>query len=82
MSLVHSYVSLSLICLRKCRSAASLASWALLRVAAAEHPSIEWGGADVGPYHSGLTDSGRQSDLLHRAAHGDVFGRSLQVTQL
>ena len=82
MSLVHSYVSLSLICLRKCRSAASLASWALLRVAAAEHPSIEWGGADVGPYHSGLTDSGRQSDLLHRAAHGDMFGRSLQVTQL
>ena len=48
-----------------------------MRVAAAENPSVKWGGADLGAYepHHTLTSSA----LLGGAITGDVFGKSLQV---
>ena len=50
---------------------------AMLRVAAAENPSIKWGGSDVSAY---TVSAQRKSAAGPKTGENDVFGRSLQVT--
>ena len=51
---------------------------AMLRVAAAESPSVKWGGLDIGAYEAAPLDPGQA--LGYDTSQGDVFGTCRQVT--
>lgn len=51
-----------------------------MRVAAAENPSVKWGGSDLGAYE--VPSKLPSKIVLDQASEGDVFGRSLQVNHM